>query len=379
MFGFGSMRNSAILGKKRFVTGSMPSYLDGRFGPPPSGNGQEEQPISQVPPPMPEDIEEPPEPPQSEASKYYDEIESIRTKRGPAVSAYQKGLREQPTNADYKPSFWRKLGGAAIAGLSAVSDDTSAGEAIELGSNFIRSPYKRAMEDYGNRMKGLGASAKLEINEVESQLKSLREARALGLDYDEFKLKKLEAASRMKIDEGQLDVQRGNLDVNRANSATTAAGQKDLEGHRAGILKNQSRTAATGERNASTNAANAASLATHRKDMVGVARERIKAATANAAARANKASPSAQEDAINGALRQLQAHPLYKNYIEGSYEDNTLDMKEDDGSSPYQDFMKRVKEITERQLQKGTPFGDEFNDMDDDEDEDLVIEPWLEQ
>lgn len=348
MSGFG-LRSAAVLGK-RLVTGVSPTFRA------PYGATAE--------PAMPDADGK------FDAGKYFDEMQRLRGSRGPALTAYQSALNEMPTRETTKPSILRRIGGTVAGGLAGMRGGPAAG--METAAAFVDSPYKQAMEQYGGRMRNLGESARLEQDETESSLKALQEARALGLKYDEFDLKKMEAGNLNKYRTRQGDIAEGNLDVNRENADTNRAGQRNTAQYRTGQLGVARRNAATGERNASTGKTNSESLAAYRTGMLKIGGDRntiLKDRTGR------PATPQAQQDAIDNSLRQMKANPRYKNYVTGAdTSDNPIGMAEDDNTTGYVQFMRELKRITEQQLKKGSPFADDdFGNTD--EEDDLIIEP----
>ena len=321
-------------------------------------------------------IPEPPDPNRSEASDYFDAMERIRTKKGPAVSAYQQALQEQPTAQSTAPSMLRKIGGVIGGIAGGFAGGPAAG--ARTATDIVERPYQVQMRDYQNKLKGLGESADIEQRDTDSQMKSLASARALGLKYDEYRLKQLEAERDYSIKAGAQALTRGNneslADFRRRqaatserqagtaerNAATSEAGQKDTAAYRRGQLGVAGRNAATGERNASTNAANAATARAGQENLAGYRKGllEIRSKTGKAV------SPSQQAYAVDNALRELATDPRFGKHVtsdgKGGY-----DMKEDDGSLVYKEFKRRVKALAESSITKGTPFDDEDDSSDE--------------
>lgn len=355
----GGFRNAAIFGK-RFLTGTDPTFKA----------------------PFGAEVDVGTESPEQgfDSSRYFDELQRIRQKRGPALSAYQKALGEMPTRETTKPSIGRRIAGAFAGGLTGMSQGPGAG--MEAASNFVEAPYMRSLNEYNNRLKGLGESARLEQDETESELKALAEARALGLKYDEYELKKRATLHKMDMDEGDLDVKygsldvsRGNLGVNQENAATNRTNAESLRGYRTGQLAVAGRNASTAERNAATNAANAGSLSGYRNRMAGAA-ERRNEIVGNRR-QGQPPSPREQNDAQNVALSQMMRDPKWAPYIKE--QDDQMEpyiMADDDGTSTYTTFQRELRRRVERIL-GGTPYLEEFGDTDftGGDDDDLIITP----
>ena len=353
--GFGNIRFDSIMGRqkpyidesgaiggKRFTTGSVPTWEE-QYRPHQSQGG-----------PNPWEQKERPD----EAGSYYDELERIRNNRGPALTAYQKALGEQPTWEQHKPDWKRRLAGALISASSAAGGDDT-GRAVALGQSVVRSPYDTARSEYANKMKNLGASAKLEQDEMEAQLQSLKEARALGLKYDEYRLKQLENEQKRRHDEGTLDVARGNLAVNQGKlgvdqftADTGRASQVQTGRHYDNQDVNAAHTGSVNERNVN-------SQITDRVERQKIAREGIIASLERARIQAGRrapANPREQQDAIDGALRDLKTDPEMAQYMETDAQ-GFLNPKADDMTPGYQRFRARLVEAAHRRLLTGLPYG----------------------
>lgn len=337
---FGSFRNASVLGK-RFTTGTTPSPTF-------------RSPVMPLTPSDPEDERE--DIPGYDANRYFDEQERIRKSRGPALTAYQQALEEQP-GAETNPSRWRRFGAALTGAAAGFAGGPEAG--FNTASAINESPYRRAMEDYKNRVGGLRESAKLEQDEIESQLKSLREARAMGLKYDEYKLKVLETELDRRIKEGTLSVAERNAETNRLNAGTnrfTAETGRKSQEQTGRHYQNQDVTAA---HLGSVTERNVESQIADRAEKNAIAREALQNRLEVEAIRSGRrtpASPDAQQDAIDGALREMYADPVAKRYI-------TLDANgvphpvDDDGTSNYRKFHNQMIEKAHRRLITGLPFG----------------------
>lgn len=363
------------------------------FAPPEDSAGRVKRFLTNVVPPPTFKQEMQPPPEQDEGSRYFDEIQRIRGNRGPALTAYQDALRTQPTREANKPSKGRRVAGI-LGGIAAGFHSPAAG--VETARSIVDAPYNRSVEDYNNKMRGLGESASLEREETESQLKALSEARALGLKYDEFKLKRHEAEQDFSLKKGtlgvaqsraeayiknlnrpdfdftpqedgsilatnkhnpaetrvipastvaaaSLDVARTNADTNRMNADTNRRGQEDTAGYRAKSLEIDADRAAT-----------------YRNRPIG-----------------QPSTPTEQGKAISVALSVMFRDPRYADYIkQGTADDpETYYPAEDDGTEGYAAFMREYKKRVAISLKSGMPFGDGSDDEEMDDDGSIVITP----
>src|SRR3990167_8396294 len=128
--------------------------------------------------------------PMDEGGRYFDEMQRIRGQRGPALTAYQEHLNAMPTREQTNPSILRRIGAALSGGAVGLQHGFGAG--AEFASDFVESPYTSALSDWSAKAQPLGESANLEREEAESQLQALTSARALGLKYNEYELKRLQ-------------------------------------------------------------------------------------------------------------------------------------------------------------------------------------------
>ena len=124
-----------------------------------------------------------------EGSRFYDEMQRIRGQRGPALSAYSQALGEQPTPDQYKPNWLSRIGAGLAAGGGAWEGNNAA---MAAGMANRDRPYNQAMEQYNTKIGNLGEQARLEGDETEASLRALSQARALGLNYDKYKLQERE-------------------------------------------------------------------------------------------------------------------------------------------------------------------------------------------
>lgn len=147
-----------------------------------SGDEEEEQEIPQQ---------------RNEASRYYDEMEKIRSNAGPGLSAYRQALQEIPTQEQHKPNWMTRIA-AGLSGFGAGMKNPGAGAEVAMGIN--RSGYENAIGEYNNKLVGLKGQADIEQEDMEAQLRAISQARALGLKYDEFEFKKLESGKKAETD-----------------------------------------------------------------------------------------------------------------------------------------------------------------------------------
>lgn len=324
---------------------------------------------AQIPPQEPEPTE------QDEAGRYFDDMEQIRTHRGPALSAYQKHLDEIPTREKNKSGWGRKIAAGIIGGAQGLQQGFQAG--AETGRRIAEAPYENALGEWSNKSKSLGASAALEREEVEDQLKALSSARALGLKHDEFKLKRLESDRDYDVNATNAETRSRIADLTEQRDRAVDARERrriDNEIERATRqLDVNEFTAQTGRINAGTNARNVGSQIEDRNEGRVIDRERIAASIANSIRRADgsKASPDEQFDALDNAMVLLRGDPRFRKYI--TEDEGKRSMTEDDGSPMYAEFKRRLKAAAESSL-KGSMFGGDEEENEDD-DIDIFEEP----
>lgn len=343
--------------QKRFMSGIAP-----RPKPKLSYMPEEETDFSGV------DSADPTDPNQNEASQYFDQMERVRRNKGPALTAYQQALTEQPTAESTRPSTGRRVGAAIAGAFGGLGGGVGAG--VKTANDILDAPYRVAMRDYSNRIGGLGESAKLEQDDTEAQLKALTTARAMGLKYDEFKLKKLEsdrdygvATDKVGIDRDRAatykDVSSRQAGAAERRATTGEAGQADTAAYRRRQAGTADRVAATGERNAATGEANAASLKTYREKTVELKGKDGK-----------KVSPSQQAYAVDNALRELAQDPKFAVFI--NTKGKNPEAIKDDGSPMYAEFQRRKKRLAQASIEAGTPFDEDDDDDDDDGDIEII-------
>lgn len=316
-----------------------------------------------------------------DAGKYFDEMENIRRNKGPAVTAYQQQLANIPTHDQFQPTKMRRLM-ATIAGVGAGLGGADKG--VALADKINDSPYEEAMGEYRNKISGLQESANLERQDSQEQLKALSEARALGLKYDEFDLKRLEAKHKEQMDQGNLSVAQNRAatyaqSVNKpeytftdqadgsvlATNKSNPADRRIIPAHTvtAANLKVNERQAATGERNANTNKENIDSLVADRP-----ARRVIDQTRAERTGLRAPVNATQQSKAIDNELALMFREPKYRGYITegGSSDREPWKLAEDDGTSGYQEFRRELAKRVKASLASGDPFGGDEGDSEDD-------------
>jgi hypothetical protein len=268
--------------------------------------------------PVDQDFFTPPEvDTRDEATRYFDEMEKIRKRRGPALTAYQEHIQNRPVedSPDYKPSIWRRLASAAAAGAQGYQTH-NVGSGIAVGEHVMRAPYERAVEEWGEKGKALGVSANLEREEQEDQLKSMATARALGLDYEKFRETRRVNDQKNQLEREQLNRQNRIADLTAARDAATDERsrrdynariyhERQLEAQAAATL------AATRARDAQTKVRDS-NTAKYQTDTTAVRREAIKAT----GDRRPPISATNQRQAKNNALRSMLDDPKWKQFVE---------------------------------------------------------------
>lgn len=161
-----------------------------------------------------------------DGSQYFDEIMNVRNSAGPGLSAYRQALQERPNPEDHKPGWFTRIA-SGLSGFGAGMRD--AGEGIRVAQDLNQSGYRRAMEDYGTRLGTLKESADIEQAEAENTIKAIAQARALGLKYDEFKLKQEEALHKRNMDSYNAESTRmtAGAAVERAKAYAQQLGRPD--------------------------------------------------------------------------------------------------------------------------------------------------------
>lgn len=340
---------------------------------------------------------------------YFDEMERVRGNM-PAMSAYKQALLNQPNRADYKPGWGSRIT-AALAGAAAGYGNPRAG--IETAQGVLDSPYRRAMEDYSTKSEALRRGADIESDEVDSRVRSMAQARALGLKFDEFQDRQRKTdiegfkaeTERSRVKAWAADIERGNFRPINVKGGVQMVNNKNPErsykipGKTVAELQSdiQSRFAATGEENVKTRRSE---LGLRREDAVkrwahmanqdAATRTRVDAILEKAK-QGKQLNPGQQYTAIATALDSLAPDRKWKKFIDVDPVRGTAFMKEvEDTTDPeYHKFLdaleSRVKSgmsgiapIPERGRYTGPrPFEqeeeteDEDIDLEDEEEEEL--------
>lgn len=311
---------------------------------------------------------EPMEDERSEGESYFDEMEKIRTRRGPALSAYQQHLKDIPTRETAKPSIGRRIGAGLIGAAAGLQGGVGAGLQTSMG--LTEAPYTRAVEDWSNRAKGLGESARLEREEVEGQLKALSEARALGLDYDEYELKKLQTMSKIGLDERAQSTRERIADLTQQRDRATDERERTriqgLIDYQQGQLRIGGRRATSEERRAATGERAQKSL------------ENYRIARLEQLAKSSGASPNELGKAMENALNLLARDPAFADFIDSDVYPPVVKDPRGWFSGPaqeqYRAFNRELRKQIEAQIREGKLLtGDEGEDSEDFEDFEIGV------
>jgi len=313
-----------------------------------------------------------------EASSYFDEMERIRTNRGPALSKYQEHLNAMPTREGNQQGKWGKiLGGIAAAGVG--WNDPEGGTA--LGNEVLETPYKRATQDWSNKAKGLAESANLEREEKEGELKSLSEARAMGLKYDEYGLKRAETFAKMGIAER---AQKSREEINRltrlrdmaTDSRSRTQIQAQIDRWKA-QGENEEFTNENGRQNAITGRANAATNARRAKTAEDVAfsMDNYRKGRLEQFAKGKKATPEQLSTAMDSALKLMSNDPVFGKFVQTDESTGGILRYSIADTGPgvlsggipqaqVESFQRRLRETIERQVEEGVLLPDPDEDDD---------------
>lgn len=313
---------------------------------------------------------------------YMKEAARLQSGNGPALTAYQNELKYQPQYEDYKPGTGRRIGATLAAAMSGYGGGVGAG--LATGSQILDAPYATARSEYNSKIRNMAASAKLEETQNKNSLNSLAQARALGLKYDQYKLREAEVNGKQKVAETNAATSRdrakawiakqgrkgykytqqedGSLlatntsdpaDVYTVPAKTIAAAQ----------LKVNRRNADSTAANSATAASNATSLAEFRKGDLKIRGEK----EARLGKTGKTVAPSQQAYARDNALRELFSDPRFNKFVIQS-DKGTFEATVDDKSLMYQEFKKRLKRLTEASILSKVALDD-----DDDSDADIEI------
>jgi hypothetical protein len=252
----------------------------------------------------------------------------------------------------------------ALTGISAGMRDPGSG--AFAARQITRAPYEEALQRYKQQVAQTGQAAVLEREDIENQIRGLTQARALGLRYDEFKLKQLENQQRDDIAQGNLGVARGrakdygrSIDVAEAGQKQTVARDTARLGIDKGRLADAQRRTNIMMQDAGTRAAAQKSLDTYHTSMSDTAKKRAQ----TYADREKLQAPYQKAKALQTALLLLQADPRYKDYVDENV-NGVFSPKESDGSAKYELFRKELERFVNTGISDKGLFPDE-NDDDD--------------
>lgn len=306
-----------------------------------------------------------PDEPQDEGSRYYDEMTRLQDTMGPGLKAYKEYLTQLPQREDYKPSVWTRVA-AGLSGMSAGFRNPA--EGIKTAQDLNMSNYRNAMIDYANKGKGLAEQANMEQDELDSKIKALQNARAMGLKYDEFKLKQLEAERK-----NQVDRMNAGANVRRADAAWATANKKDYIGtpqqDGSTLYTNKSdpndkvlvggKSVAAGQLGvARGNLANSV----RRTDIFdrserdannrGWTSLSIQNERAKNGLNSHIPTPNEQQDATDNALREMSKDPDFSDFITTDAQ-GYPDYVADDGTEEYKIFLDALKAKTDEIIAGG--------------------------
>ena len=315
-----------------------------------------------------------------DATRYFDDMERIRKNKGPALGEYQRHIQNMPQQKDYEPSKWRRAGAIAAGGL--VGYAAGPREGIAAGREIYDEPYNRATRDWTAKGGGLRESAKLEEDDRQDQMKSLSEARAMGLKYDEFDLKRLEAGVKNRMDERGMSVREklANLTAARDNATTQRERDKldeEIRYHSAQI-SNSEYTAKTGRMNADTGRRSQQQTGEFQRDTTASRNRAIDVSSENSKRTSdriydrNAADPVKQQKAQDVALMEMSQNPKWKNFIALPSVENGRKYEVTPSEHPdYKLFLKELKARKEHSLRGFS----QFDSGEADEDEVIQVIP----
>jgi len=314
----------------------------------------------------------------SEAEQYFRAMQDIRGNM-PMQSQYAQALQEAPQMQDYQPSRWRRAG--AIAGGIGMGILHGPEAGMETGQNIARAPYNTAMGQYNNRIGVTKAAADLEAGDVESQIKGLADAQALGLDYAKYRElgRHNRAGESVNKERARIaEIVATNPDyhyiaVPGGVKATDSKGHGEdyfipgqtVEGMNAETsqfnAKTQRGMLGVAQTNAATNKTNAATAqATQR---VGAFRANEESTNMREQRRLQEKGLSIRQNAadtaaIDAALAQMHSDPRFSDMIE--YDENlgTYAISDDVDQEDYNDLMEAAENISGvSRSRRGTPIG----------------------
>jgi hypothetical protein len=306
---YSSMRFQSVFGQPQTIQDSSKRFYTGLFPttPPSAEQGTPEK---------------------TRGQQYFERLQQMR-ETGPAVTAYQQALNEQPTYDQYAPSKAQRLAAALTSFAGAYGDSPATGMA--LGRGVTHGPYEQALADYKNKLAGLGESANLEMKERQYQMDDLMAAQNFGLDYDKYVATTAEARERTEIERSRAKAYIDNLAASGMKEIKQADGSVwyvDINGNRPAIkvdgrtveaanAATAARNATTAETNAETNRFNAitsrgntASLIETRKQNLDYLRESL--------VQRGVATPQGVTSAMDTALQTMITRPGYEKFIDVS-------------------------------------------------------------
>lgn len=303
---------------------------------------------------------------QDDSSRYYDEMERLQNNVGPGLQAYKDYLTRLPKREDYRPTVWTRIA-SALTGASMGLRNPA--EGVQAAQDLNSSDYRSAVADYANEGIGLKERANLEQDELDSKIRALSNARAMGLKYDEFALKQAEAEAKARQGETTANaamlrarayaqsVQKPGYDaqpqqdgsvlyVNKANPKDTiTVAAKTIAAGQLGVARSN---AATNARNANIAQQNADTNRTRAYDYGRYVDQ--------AGGRGHIHTPQEQSQAEDLALRQMASDPMFQDFI-SSDKDGYMNVSGDDGSEDYQDFLTALDAKVQEILKGGTTRG----------------------
>lgn len=302
------------------------------------------------------------EQPKDEGSRYFDEMQRI-DQDGPGMQKYREALSQMPTREENKPGAFTRIA-AALSGFGAGMRSPGAG--IETAQAINEHGYDNAMSDYAKRLGTLKESAGMEQDDKDTKLKMLQQARAMGLAYDQYQLKKLESEAKRDTDASQAQTARMRAEayaqaqsrpgydsipqqdgsvlfVNKSNPAdrqvvpaqTVAAGQL-------GVARTNARTGQLNARTAQgelennvrrTNISETQGADASRRGWAGLSIRNAQGGQG--------VTPTQQRGASLAVLREMMGDEAFKHFISLD-ESGTPQMIADDGSEDYQDFLEAL-------------------------------------
>jgi hypothetical protein len=327
-----------------------------------------------------------PKTPESENEKWMKEALRLSGTKGSATMSYENMLKNRPRQEDYQPSGLTRAG-AALSGFAAGMRDP--GEGVRVARDIRDEPYNRARAEYGQDLGATGELANLERQDTSEKLKALYQARAMGLDYDKFQLDRLEkdrdynikqrttASTEKRNDAYVKNLQNPDYEkVELADGGILLINRKDPKDRQkvdaktlasytaqSGRMSAEAATIQAGSSvvNSETNAGrlkfdkeNQPNLDAYHKGMMAAAEKR--------ASRPSGSGPSKPEDkmkAASQALELMYADTEWQKFIRQIPSESDglplYDLKTDDGSAKYKEFLKEFGDRINEALTTGRP------------------------